>query len=149
MALSYSPIRIADSPIFSNYIGFVKIRCQQEPIAVVPLPHHTPSDRVKPLNPYLSQAASLSPPRWHNARGARHIRRWTPPRSRRAAEDIARGASPLLPQYSVSRIRFFISPSVWWIVWPRISKTSPNNRNAPVSRQHLVAPPVPQPPTPC
>ena len=51
------------------------------PVAVVPLQHHTPRDRMKPSNPDLSQAASQSPPREYNARGPHHIRRWTPPRS--------------------------------------------------------------------
>ena len=60
------------------------------PVAVAPLQCHTPSDRVESPNPDLTPAASQSPPRKHNARGPRHTRRWTPPRSRRHVEDIAR-----------------------------------------------------------
>ena len=48
------------------------------PAAVVPLQHRTSSGRVEPPNPNRTQAASQSPPRKHNTRRPRHIRRWTP-----------------------------------------------------------------------
>ena len=58
--------------------------------AVVPLQHRTSSSRVEPPNLDRTQAVSQTPPQKHNARGSRHIRRWTP-RSRRLTKDTARG----------------------------------------------------------
>ena len=48
------------------------------PAAVVPLQHRTSPGRMEPPNPDRTQAASQSPPRKHNTRRPRHIRRWTP-----------------------------------------------------------------------
>ena len=84
---------------------------QAGPVAVAPLQRHTPSDRVESPNPDLTPAASQSPPRKHNARGPRHTRRWTPPRSRRHVEDTARGG--LATSASVLRVSnsYIKSPS--------------------------------------
>ena len=50
------------------------------PTAVVPLQHHTPSDRVKPPDPDHTGCLAVATAK-HNARGPRCIRRWIPPHS--------------------------------------------------------------------
>ena len=102
--------------------------------------NHTPPDRMKTPDPDLSQAASQSR-KGTNAQGPRHIRRWTPPHSRRLEETPLAGASPRPPQHSTSQIRFRsrhqdrggVAPL------PRASKEQPCPNRRP---HHLVAPPA-------
>ena len=76
------------------------------PTAIVPLPHHTPSDRVKPSNPDLSQAAfAVTTAMTQRAGASPH-----PPLDLLALVATQKtphvGASPYLPQYSMLQIRF-------------------------------------------
>ena len=88
----------------------------------------------------LSQAASLSR-KGTNARGPRHIRRWTPPHSRRLEETPHAGPRHVrhnTPRHkSVSEVAIRIGAEL-----PRFLEP-PKNSHAPTEdRHHLVAPPA-------
>ena len=111
---------------------------QAGPTVVVPLQHHTPSDRVKSPDPDQTQAVSQSPPRHTTCGGLAtsavglHLTRHL----------ASRGASPRPPQYFESQNRLQSRYQDEEQCYP-VSKNPVRNRlAAPAGRQHHVAPPT-------